>query len=95
VQRHSQQWPLTDCLQLHAFLSYLNPKGLRESQLLKTFKAWLPELEGGMKRRRIAMGLEVPLEEEGRRVRMSRKAAGDEPEGYMNWKVSRGGLEFE
>lgn len=41
-----------------------------------------------MKRRRIMTGLEeAGPEEEGRRVRMTRKAAGEE-EGWMNWKVS-------
>jgi hypothetical protein len=71
--------------QLQTFISYLNPKGIRESQLLKSLKAWLPELEGGMRKRRITLGLEVG-EEEGRR-RMTRKAAGEEGEGYVNWKV--------
>lgn len=40
-----------------------------------------------MRRRRIAAGLEEPPEEENKRVRMTRKAAGEE-EGWMNWKVS-------
>lgn len=69
-------------------MSYLNPRGIRELTLLKTLKQWLPEIESGMKRRRVMQGLEEAPEEEGRRVRMTRKAAGEE-EGWMNWKVSR------
>lgn len=76
-------------MQLASFMSYLNPKGVRELALIKTFKQWLPEIEAGMKRRRIITGLDEASEEDGglRRGRVTRKAAGEE-EGWMNWKVS-------
>jgi hypothetical protein len=57
--------------------------------LIKTFKQWLPDIEAGMRRRRVTTGLDEALEEDGgvKRVRLTRKAAGDE-EGWMSWKVS-------
>lgn len=76
-------------VQLASFISYLNPRGNRELALIKIFKQWLPDIEAGMKRRRVITGLEEAEGEEGaaRRVIKTRKATGEE-EGWMNWKVS-------
>lgn len=76
--------------QLAAYMSYLNPRGTRELALMKVLKQWLPDIEAGMKRRRVVTGLDELPEEDGgmRRVRLTRKAAGEE-EGWMNWKVKR------
>jgi bromodomain adjacent to zinc finger domain protein 1A len=74
---------------LAAFISYLNPRGNRELALIKAFKQWLPDIEAGMKRRRVITGLEEADGEDGgaRRIIKTRKTAGEE-EGWMNWKVS-------
>ncbi|ORY30989.1 hypothetical protein BCR39DRAFT_100098 [Naematelia encephala] len=86
--------------QLEAFISWLNPRGTRETHLLKSMKAWLPEIEGGMRRRRIAAGLEQGQGEDEvvKRNRPLRKVVaaggggthGDEGEGvgYQGWRVS-------
>lgn len=87
---HNRLLPETSAdVQLASFISYLSPKGVRELALIKTFKQWLPDIEAGMRRRRVTAGLDEALEEDGgvRRVRLTRKAAGDE-EGWMSWKVS-------
>ncbi|KAK8847356.1 hypothetical protein IAR55_005213 [Kwoniella newhampshirensis] len=78
--------------QLHDFMLWLRDKGVREMYLLRALKMWLPEIEGGMKRRRVSAGLDAHPEgdEPARRMRLSRKAAGDEEkDGYMNWKNRR------
>ncbi|WWD21446.1 hypothetical protein CI109_105931 [Kwoniella shandongensis] len=78
--------------QLHDFILWLRDKGVREMYLLRSLKSWLPEIEGGMKRRRLAAGLDAHPEgdEPARRMRLSRKAAGDEEkDGYLNWKNRR------
>jgi len=88
----------TNVSQLQEFMSWLNPKGIREFHLLKQLRQWLPELEGGMHRRRIAAGLESQPdgEEPSRRARPVRKVAAgggtvgdvEEGTGYMGWRVS-------
>lgn len=83
--------PRADPLQLAEFVSWLNPRGTRDNQLLKTFRMWMPELEGGMRRRRTTMGLDKGAEEEeGARRRPQRRVAGGEEEGFMGWRVSLG-----
>lgn len=81
-------------------MSWLNPKGLRESHLLKQLHQWSREIEVGIRRRRIAAGLDSQPENEEpiRRVRPVRKAAGgggitgdgEEGQGHMGWRVSAG-----
>lgn len=38
-------------------MRWLNPKGIREKDLLKALTVWQPELLGGIARRRQVMGL--------------------------------------
>ncbi len=85
-------------------MSWLNPKGIRESNLLRQLRQWLPELEAGIHRRRIAAGLEIQPENEEpmRRARPVRKVAagsvvnGDTEEGvgYQGWRVSTRSIGF-
>ncbi|OCF37381.1 hypothetical protein I316_00502 [Kwoniella heveanensis BCC8398] len=95
------QWAIYDNPeQLAGLANWLNPKGLRESQLLKNLKMWYPEIEGGMKKRRTLAGLDTPAVPEGshdgsfeggRRMRPTRKAVTGEEEkqGYMSWRNRR------
>ncbi|WVQ97999.1 hypothetical protein IAU59_005119 [Kwoniella sp. CBS 9459] len=100
------QWAIYDTPdQLAQLVHWLNPKGIRENQLLKSLKMWYPEIEGGMKKRRTLAGLDTPSaaaavaaagenhdgSEGGRRIRPTRKAVTGEEEkhGYMHWKNRR------
>lgn len=87
------QWAVYDTPeQLEAFLSWLNPRGVRELHLQRALKQWWPEIEGSFHKRRLALGIEKDAEEEtsNRRVRPVRRAAGgDEPAGYLSWKNRR------
>ena len=75
-------------------MSWLNPRGIRESALLKSLLQWHPEIEGGMRRRRILTGLDtVPEADEpvrrARPVRTKASAGGEEDgAGYLAWRVS-------
>ena len=86
-------------MQLNEFVKWLNPKGYRDLNLIKSLKTWLPEIEAGITRRRILAGLEdVPEGEEPlKKARPVRKvvAAGggdrgghDDATGFLAWKVS-------
>lgn len=77
--------------QLQGFIKWLNPRGTRDLQLLKSFKQWTREIEGGITKRRGVLGLDKTFEEEeeGYRRRPTRKVAGGDEEGYMGWKVCR------
>lgn len=90
------QWAYYDTPeQLQAFMSWLNPRGTRELHLHRALKAWIPEIEGGMRARRAATGLDAE-EETGRRIRPTRKAAGDdESQSYLAWRVSFGYIELQ
>jgi hypothetical protein len=73
-------------MQLTSFISWLNPRGVRDGHLLKSIKTWQVEIEAGMKRRRVMMGLDKSMEEdEGVRRRVTRR--GGEEEGFLGWKV--------
>lgn len=69
------------------FKLWLNPRGNREGALLKALRTWHVEIESGMKRRRVIMGLDKGTEEEeaGPRRRVTRR--GGEEEGFLGWKV--------
>lgn len=75
------------------FYNWLNPRGIRELHLQRVLKTWWTEIDGGIRRRRIAVGLDsVPeVEEPARRVRPTRRAAGGEEvlEGYLGWRNRR------
>jgi hypothetical protein len=85
------EWAVYDTPeQLLAFYNWLNPRGRRDLDLHRTLKMWWAELEGGFHRRRVQMGLEAAPEEPTQR--RTRRAVGEEErDGYMGWKVSRGG----
>ncbi|OWZ33000.1 hypothetical protein J007_05493 [Cryptococcus neoformans] len=83
-----------DVEQVREFMRWLNPKGIREKDLLKALTFWQPELLGGITKRRQVMGLDVQSENEEptRRTRPTRRAAGDDEEkGYMGWRNRRAG----
>ncbi|WVQ83398.1 hypothetical protein IAT38_005539 [Cryptococcus sp. DSM 104549] len=83
--------------QLQNFVSWLNPKGIRETHLIKALRAWRPEMTAGMVRRRVALGIDAGAEGESesnnKRTRPSRRAAGgeggEEREAYLHWKNKR------
>jgi hypothetical protein len=71
---------------LNEFKTWLNPRGNREGALLKSIRTWQVEIEAGMKRRRVIMGLDKNVdEEEGLKRRVTRR--GGEEEGFLGWKV--------
>ncbi|WWC86969.1 uncharacterized protein L201_001850 [Kwoniella dendrophila CBS 6074] len=78
--------------QLRDLMNWLNPRGLRENQLLKQLKMWQNEIEMSMRKRRSLAGLDTQTESDeptSRKLRPSRKVnhnGDDEKEGYMNWK---------
>jgi len=74
-------------IQIESLLKYLNPRGTRDSNLLKTLRTWLPEITSSIHRRRLITGLDKVEEEEGGRRRPSRRVAGGEEDGYLGWKV--------
>ncbi|WVN89498.1 uncharacterized protein L203_104723 [Cryptococcus depauperatus CBS 7841] len=79
---------------IQLFMDWLNPKGLREKDLLKSLTFWRSELEGGIQKRRLVMGLDATIDNEEsittRRIRPTRRAAGDEETaGYMAWRNKR------
>lgn len=80
--------------QLRAFLKWLNPRGQRDLALVKAFRPWMNEIEGGMHKRRIALGLEEPPEgEEVIKRRPVRKVVAggvdrDDDGGGYPWRVS-------
>jgi len=87
------EWAVYDTPeQLEQFLHWLNPRGVRELHLLRALKQWWPEISGGCKARRLALGLDAPPEEETtRRTRPTRRAAGgvdEEGPSFLSWKVS-------
>lgn len=88
------EWAVYDTPeQLLEFYNWLNPRGYRELHLQRALKLWWTELEGGMRRRRIAAGLDAAPESEepARRIRPTRRAAGGEEvvEGYLGWRNRR------
>ncbi|OCF58877.1 hypothetical protein L486_03368 [Kwoniella mangroviensis CBS 10435] len=88
------QWAIYDYPeQLQELMNWLNPRGIRENQLLKQLRMWQYEIELGMKRRKTLNGLDAPADgdENTRKLRPSRKVnqGDDEKEGYMNWKNKR------
>ncbi|WVF69958.1 hypothetical protein IAT40_004743 [Kwoniella sp. CBS 6097] len=99
------QWAIYDTPdQLAQLVNWLNPKGIRENQLLKNLRMWYPEIEGGMKRRRTLAGLDITpsipenqshdgSSEGGRRIRPTRKAVTgggeEEKHSYLQWKNRR------
>ncbi|ORX38861.1 hypothetical protein BD324DRAFT_648971 [Kockovaella imperatae] len=91
------EWAMYDSPEsFAAFMSWLNPRGIRELALLKVLQQWQPEIEGGMRKRRIAVGLDTPPEtgeEPARRARPVRKVAAaggdDETSGYLAWRNRR------
>ncbi|WRT64827.1 uncharacterized protein IL334_001763 [Kwoniella shivajii] len=88
------EWAVYDSPeQLRDLLSWLNPKGIRENQLIKSLKTWQSEIESGMRRRRTLAGLDIPPEsdEPTRKLRPTRKVnqGDDDKDGYMNWKNRR------
>jgi hypothetical protein len=69
--------------------------------LIKTFKSWVNEIEAGMRKRRIALGLEDPPEgeEAPKRARPVRKVVAgdhrdDEGGGHLSYKVGDLALEL-
>lgn len=86
------EWAMYDTLeQLEGFKSWLNPRGYRDHHLLRFLNQWWPEITQGVQKRRAAAGLDGNDEEShGRRLRPSRRAAGDDVgEGYLGWKNKR------
>ncbi|KAL7419030.1 hypothetical protein Q5752_006715 [Cryptotrichosporon argae] len=85
----SGEWAIYDTIeQVHAFTTWLNPRGHRDLNVARQLAQWMPEIEAGFKRRRIASGLEQ--DDEPRRARLGRRAAGDEErDGYMGWRNRR------
>lgn len=86
------EWAMYDSLDaLEGFKNWLNPRGYREHHLLRFLNQWWPEITQGVQKRRLAAGLDGTDEEShGRRLRPSRRAAGDEErEGYLGWKNKR------
>lgn len=88
------EWAMYDTLeQLDGFKNWLNPRGYRDHHLLRFLNQWWPEITGGLQKRRLAAGLDGAGGDEethGRRLRPSRRAAGDdEREGYLGWKNKR------
>nr|XP_019047247.1 hypothetical protein I302_03855 [Kwoniella bestiolae CBS 10118]OCF26177.1 hypothetical protein I302_03855 [Kwoniella bestiolae CBS 10118] len=78
--------------QVRELMNWLNPRGIRENQLLKQLRMWGSEIEQGMRRRRSLAGLDQAPESDEhntRKLRPTRKVNQDEDkEGYMSWKVS-------
>jgi hypothetical protein len=76
---------------MDALLKWLNPRGVRELHLLRALKQWWPEIEGGCRARRLALGLAAVPVDEGRRVRPTRRAAGDDDKeaSFLSWKNKR------
>lgn len=76
-------------------MKWLNPRGQRDLSLIKAFRPWLSEIEAGMHKRRISLGLEEAPEGEEviKRARPVRKVVAggvdrdEEGGGYMLWKV--------
>ncbi|ODN82220.1 hypothetical protein L202_02506 [Cryptococcus amylolentus CBS 6039] len=59
------EWGCFDTVeQVEELMSWLNPKGIREKDLLKALTFWRPELEAGITKRRVVLGLEAPAQEE-------------------------------
>ncbi|WVQ76071.1 hypothetical protein IAR50_005708 [Cryptococcus sp. DSM 104548] len=59
------EWGCFDTVeQLKELMNWLNPKGSREKDLLKALTFWRPELEAGISKRRVVLGLEAPVQEE-------------------------------
>lgn len=88
------EWAMYDTLeQLEGFKNWLNPRGYRDHHLLRFLNQWWPEITQGVQKRRAAAGLDGNDEEShGRRLRPSRRAAGDDVgEGYLGWKNKRAG----
>jgi bromodomain adjacent to zinc finger domain protein 1A len=71
----SVTWMSADWLQVESFMSWLNPKGVRELQLLKQLKVWQSEIQEGMRRRRIVKGL-VSLRFQAPTYRIGREEEG-------------------
>jgi hypothetical protein len=67
---------------LNAFKNWLNPKGVRESRLLRELAVWWPELEGGMlKRHAVINGDDEP-------IKRSRRQTAEGRDGVNGWRVS-------
>ncbi|WWC67890.1 uncharacterized protein I206_101808 [Kwoniella pini CBS 10737] len=79
--------------EIKELMNWLNPRGIRENQLLKQLRMWSSEIEQSMKKRRSLAGLDKEIildSDEPRRTRPTRKVNQDEEkEGFLSWKNKR------
>ncbi|KAK4688137.1 hypothetical protein P7C73_g1979, partial [Tremellales sp. Uapishka_1] len=83
------EWGMYDTPdQVKDFMDWLNPRGVRELALVKQLRSWWSELEAGMKKRRLVMGLDAPdgIDEPARKRNTRKTAHEEEKEGYLGWK---------